>query len=87
MRSKHVSGYRRGKIASKFFVIRSAIGSINSLQITKQGRGNYLPILDVHHPLCVRITEITLVWWSVMDLGFIQGVGDLIGKHACGDKR
>ena len=47
----------------------------------------HLPILDIHHPLCMCITEVTLVRQPEVDLGLVQRVCDLVWEDACRQAR
>lgn len=42
----------------------------------------YPPILNIHHPLRVSITEVAFVGQPEVDLGLVQGVRDLIREDA-----
>ena len=57
---------------------RSAALSGQSTQEMEGEEVRYAPVLNVHEPLCVRVTEVGLMREAEVDLGLVQGVLDLV---------
>ena len=57
---------------------RSAALSGQSTQEMEGEEVRYAPVLNVHEPLCVRVTEVGLMREAEVDLRLVQGVLDLV---------
>jgi hypothetical protein len=64
---------------SSLYALSSLLGNLVS------GMGARSPVLDVHHPLRVSIAEIAVMRGTIVDLGFIERICDLVGKDASGE--
>ena len=71
--------------------VREMVVIVRPENIGRDDRGEVAPVLvvvgavgNVHHPLRVRVSEVTLVWGPGMDHGFVDGVGCLVREDAGG---
>ena len=90
MRAEHVRRDRGREVVTILVLVRPTRRHSAALsgQPTQEMEGEEVrdgPVLNVHEPLCVRVTEVTVVRQAQVDLGLVQGVLDLVGVDASGE--